>query len=165
MERYNRLFTDKSNSETAEGEYSLDSIKAFRKVLKQTSPIYPSLEGKAAVGSPEFQGLIDAQSPRILHLRCSSDAGLASERVRNYFDTSRPKGQMLLYFRFQANDIRFNNVDVMLEAFFSQTCYNRLHDLKGSLEVCAAEIESKQYSNREDKYAYLTYLRLNNRKP
>ena len=70
---------------------------------------------------------------------------------------------MLLYFCFRSHDIRFNNTETMLETFFAQTCYNRLDDLRYSLQVCAEEIESMQYANREDKFTDWTYLRLNNR--
>ena len=123
------------------------------------SPIYPSLESDLVADNEELDALLETTSSCILHIQCSSDASSVSEMVRNYLDVNRARGQMLLYFRFSAHDVRFNNMQTMLSTFISQIAYNQMESHSSAISIILRDYKSKKSNTAEDMSQRWAYLR------
>ena len=113
------------------------------------------MEGRAVADNAELNDLIEANSDRIVHIQCASDADTASDMVRQYLDANKRKRnfeQMILSFRFNAHDIRFNNMQAMLLTFLSQIHFNKLRSMNSSIEDVAQDFGQSKAWAPDDLY-------------
>ncbi|KAM0339918.1 hypothetical protein ACHAPU_010750 [Fusarium lateritium] len=96
------------------------------RLLKQAPPVYPYLktEPNYTTAFPELERLLKSQGESIIHFRCSpsypNSTERVSERARIWLGDKKSAARSLLYFKFDANDVRFNNASSMLQAFITR---------------------------------------------
>lgn len=128
-------------------------------MVHQASPVYPSLESEQAVDNGELDSLLATTSSRILHIQCLSGADRASEMVRNYLDCKRAFRRMLLYHRFSAHDVRFNNIKSMLATFVAQIAYSQLETMSSYIDTMVREFDASKAHTTEDMFYHWDFLR------
>lgn len=129
---------------------SNESFDVLRQRLRRASPIYPSLEGHGFFNISELENLAQKESSQIIHIQCPSGASSVSEKVQNYLREARTTDDLLLYFRFNAQDIRFSTVTNMLERFIIQIIFNRTNTLGASMDrVLALNSGLEQWTQEE----------------
>ncbi|OBS20434.1 hypothetical protein FPOA_06804 [Fusarium poae] len=100
---------------------------AFRKLVNQASPVFPYRKIDTSWQHPDLLELPKVNKNYIIHMRCSHGADELSENASFFLDNHR-KGifQPLLFMKFDANDVRFNNCEAMLRSFLARFTSNRL---------------------------------------
>ena len=122
-------------------------------LLALAPPIYPSMEGRAVADNAALKDLIETNSDRVIHIQCPSDADTASEMVRQYLEANKRNfEQMLLSFRFNAHDIRFNNMRSALLTFLSLIHFNRIRTMNSTIEDVARDFGQSKAWSPDDLY-------------
>ncbi|KAK8925050.1 Ankyrin-1 [Metarhizium anisopliae] len=105
-------------------------------------------------------GLIKLKGNHILHVQCSSGTVIASEMVRTYLDDLRDSSQMMLYFRFDAHDVRCNNSQAALASFVAQIIFKCLETRRPAIQSIIENLESTKAWPKDDLFAHWQYLRV-----
>ena len=128
-------------------------------MVHEAAPVYPTLESEQVSDNGELDSLLETHSSRILHVQCPSGAGRASEMVRNYLHDNRGARRMLLYHRFSAHDVRFNNMKAMLATFVAQIAYSQLETMSTYIDTMVKEYDASKAQTLEDMFYYWDFLR------
>lgn len=114
-------------------------------------------------GFPELDDLMDPFDNKIIHLRCThgntSTTAWVSERARIYLQAKRVTSQPLLFFNFDAHDVRFNNALAMLQTFNSRLLFHRPREVEEACKNIAASLELGGVTGRIRLFSDFEYLR------
>ncbi|KAF5020075.1 hypothetical protein F66182_7917 [Fusarium sp. NRRL 66182] len=135
-----------------------------QRLINQTPPVYPYLQAETdSVVIPELEDLAKAGDERIVHLRCTPSNPPATERVseraRIFLIDHKKMSQPLLYFKFNAHNIRARNVTAMLQTFLARLILNCP---KGSEHLVQSVIERLRLTDRttpHDLFVHFEHLR------
>ncbi|PNP78022.1 hypothetical protein FNYG_08748 [Fusarium nygamai] len=109
------------------GGFTDEQHVALRKIINQASPVLPYQNIDDSWQIPDLLDLPKRKETIIMHMRCSSCAEAASENASFFLDQNRSGTfHPLLYMKFDAHDIRFNNCDAMMRTFLARIVCNRL---------------------------------------
>ncbi|KAL6354269.1 hypothetical protein LRP88_11595 [Fusarium phalaenopsidis] len=156
-------FCDGPNQEWLSPEMPDHLYPALRQLLDQASPIYPHMKTEVIESFSELDDLIDPFDNQIIHLRCThantSTTAWVSERARLYLQYKRDTSQPLLFFKFDAHDIRFNNALAMLQTFNSRLLFHRPREVEEACKNIAASLELGGVTGRIRLFSDFKYLR------
>ncbi|KAF5125249.1 Ankyrin-1 [Metarhizium anisopliae] len=140
-----------------EGEYTPSQVNILRRVADQAPLCYPSLNEAAEMDQSAVDGAIKLKGNHILHVQCSSGTVIASEMVRTYL---RDSSQMMLYFRFDAHDVRCNSSQAALASFVAQIIFQCLETRRPAIQSIIENLESTKAWPTDDLFAHWQYLRV-----
>ncbi|KAF4999620.1 hypothetical protein FGRMN_2368 [Fusarium graminum] len=136
------------------------------RLLKQAPPVYPYLktEPNYTTAFPELESLLKAQGESIIHFRCSpsypNSTDRVSERARIWLGDKKSAARSLLYFKFDAHDVRFSNASSMLQTFITRMFL--AYQKEGEMVVKAHmerlyETETKTMHDLFDEFQFVRY--------
>lgn len=129
-------------------------------VLFQASPLYPPLESRKLAQYSELNDLIATKSNRLLHVRCDSDTSIISQNIYDFLESSEKEGGHGLYFQFNFQDLRFNNIPAMIGTFIAQIGHASIRSLTGSIETSLNRLSQHGTWTSGDLYSCWERLRL-----
>ncbi|KAM0419066.1 hypothetical protein ACHAPT_012005 [Fusarium lateritium] len=138
-------FCNEPNDEWLGVELPDNLYPSLRQFVNQASPIYPYIKNDMMTDFPELEGLVNPFDDRIIHLRCThanaSTTAWVSERARRYLQARKEASQPLLFFKFDAHDVRFNNASAMLQTFISRFIFLRPREIDDAPKNIATSLE------------------------
>lgn len=97
-------------------------------MINQASPVQPYQKIDEDWHNSDLLGLPKQKEALIMHMRCSFDTETETENASYFLDKNRSGPyDPLLYFKFDAHDIRFNSCDAMMRTFLARFLSNRIH--------------------------------------
>ncbi|KAF4462302.1 ankyrin 1 [Fusarium albosuccineum] len=131
-------------------------------LLDQASPIYPLMRNEKVESFPELDGLAASSEDRIIHLRCPSRSISAwvSERARIFLQSAKTTFQPMLYFKFDEHDVRFNNIQVMLQTFFARLFFDWLDNKEDDVEAVVKDIDHYRDMTPGRLFSHYQYVRM-----
>ncbi|KAF4961922.1 hypothetical protein FSARC_9963 [Fusarium sarcochroum] len=138
---------------------------SLRQLINQVPPIYPynKSEGNYTLAFPQLDDFLKSGPEQIVHLRCASNNPYATERVaeraRMLLIDKKMLTRPLLYFKFNAHDIRFNNVSTMLQTFVARILFNRLKEREAEVKIIVEQFQNTERRTLDDVFADFEYLR------
>ncbi|KAF5012795.1 hypothetical protein FDECE_1157, partial [Fusarium decemcellulare] len=134
----------------------------LRQLLDQASPIYPLMRNEQVESFPELDGLASSSEDRIIHLRCPSRSISAwvSERARIFLQSAKTTFQPMLYFKFDEHDVRFNNIQAMLQTFFARLFFDWLKNKEDDVEAVVKDIDHYRDMTPGRLFSHYQYVRM-----
>ncbi|RSL52164.1 hypothetical protein CEP54_011048 [Fusarium duplospermum] len=163
-QRVVHAFCDAPNQEWLGPELPGRLYPVLYQLLNQASPVYPHVKPEAIESFSELDDLVNPLDDKIIHLRCThantSTTAWVSQRARLYLQCKRETGQPLLFFKFDAHDIRFNNALAMLQTFNSRLLFLRPRETERACKGITELLELGDVAGRIRVFDDFEYLRM-----
>ncbi|KAF5537760.1 ankyrin 1 [Fusarium mexicanum] len=122
------LVNDLADGDWLMGDLTGDQHAALRKMISQASPVQPYHKIEEDWQNSDLLELPKRKEALIMHMRCSSATEAETENATYFLDKNRSGTfDPLLYMKFDADDIRFNNCDAMMRTFLARFLSNRIN--------------------------------------
>ncbi|UZP40540.1 hypothetical protein NXS19_008356 [Fusarium pseudograminearum] len=117
-------FNHVADSDWLCGDLTDEQQVALRKIINQASPVFPYEDIDTSWQHPDLLELPEANENCIIHMRCTHRSDRLSENAA-FFINDHSTGP-LLYMKFDAHDVRFNNCEAMLRSFLARLACSKL---------------------------------------
>jgi hypothetical protein len=108
------------------GDLNNEQHAALRKLINQASPVLPYRHVDEGWQHPDLIDIPERTGTVIVHMRCSSGADAVTENASYFLHQRSGTYHPVLYFSFDAYDVRFNTCEAMLRTFIARIVCNRL---------------------------------------
>ncbi|KAL6912633.1 hypothetical protein FSST1_010393 [Fusarium sambucinum] len=116
-----------ADSDWLNGDLTDKQHIAFRKIVNLASPVFPYRKVDTSWQYPDLLDLQKVNKDYIVHMRCTGRAEEVSENASLFLDKHKKNiFHPLLFMKFDAYDVRFNNCEAMLRSFLARFTCNRL---------------------------------------